>query len=46
MNYRNYSQRIEILLVEDNHGDVDLTKATLNNSKIRNNLQTVTNGKE
>ncbi|NEQ87998.1 MAG: response regulator [Moorea sp. SIO2I5] len=46
MNYRNSSQRIEILLVEDNHGDVDLTKATLNNSKIRNNLQTVTNGKE
>ncbi|NET82562.1 MAG: response regulator [Moorea sp. SIO1F2] len=46
MNYINASQRIEILLVEDNHGDVDLTKATLKNSNIRNNLQTFSNGKE
>ncbi|AOY78664.1 response regulator [Moorena producens JHB] len=46
MNYRNAIQRIEILLVEDNPGDLDLTKATLQNSNIRNNLQTFTNGKE
>ncbi|NEO35442.1 MAG: response regulator [Moorea sp. SIOASIH] len=46
MNYRNASQRIEILLVEDNPGDLDLTKATLQNSNIRNNIQTFTNGKE
>ncbi|NEO06427.1 MULTISPECIES: response regulator [unclassified Moorena] len=46
MNDRNAIQRIEILLVEDNHGDVDLTKATLKNSNIRNNLQTFSNGKE
>ncbi|NEO66268.1 MAG: response regulator [Moorea sp. SIO4G2] len=46
MNYINAIQRIEILLVQDNHGDLDLTKATLQNSNIRNNLQTFTNGKE
>ncbi|NEP23138.1 response regulator [Moorena sp. SIO3I6] len=46
MNDINAIQRIEILLVEDNHGDVDLTKATLKNSNIRNNLQTFSNGKE
>ncbi|AOW98211.1 response regulator [Moorena producens PAL-8-15-08-1] len=46
MNYRNTIQRIEILLVEDNPGDLDLTKATLKNSNIRNNIETFTNGKE
>ena len=43
----NESQRaIEILLVEDNPGDVRLTKEALKDSKIRNNLQVSGDGTE
>jgi CheY-like chemotaxis protein len=35
---------IEILLVEDNAGDVDLTREALENGKLRNNLHVVSDG--
>jgi chemotaxis family two-component system response regulator Rcp1 len=37
---------IEILLVEDNPGDVDLTREALEGSKIKNMLHVVVNGEE
>ena len=37
---------IEILLVEDNPGDVDLTREALENGKLRNNLHVVRDGEE
>ncbi|MBN1669943.1 MAG: response regulator [Kiritimatiellae bacterium] len=37
---------IEILLVEDNPGDVRLTKETLKDSKVCNNLTVATDGEE
>lgn len=37
---------IEILLVEDNPADVDLTQETLAYAKIRNRLHVVSNGEE
>ena len=37
---------IQILLVEDNPGDVDLTREGLNESKIRNKLHVVRDGVE
>jgi two-component system, chemotaxis family, response regulator Rcp1 len=37
---------IEILLVEDNPGDVRLTKESLKESKVRNNLNVVQDGME
>ncbi len=37
---------IHILLVEDNEGDILLTKEALEESKIINNISTVRNGKE
>jgi CheY-like chemotaxis protein len=37
---------IEILLVEDNPGDVDLTREALEGSKINNMLHVVVNGEE
>jgi chemotaxis family two-component system response regulator Rcp1 len=37
---------IEILLVEDNPGDIRLTKEALRDSKIHNNLSVVTDGVE
>jgi CheY-like chemotaxis protein len=39
-------QPIEILLVEDNPGDVDLTREALEGSKIKNLLHVVVNGEE
>ena len=36
----------EILLVEDNPGDVDLTKEAFEDAKFRNNLHVVVNGAE
>lgn len=39
-------KRIEILLVEDNPADVDLTKETLEYAKIRNSLNVVFDGVE
>ena len=35
---------IEILLVEDNPGDVDLTREALENGKLHNNLHVVSDG--
>ncbi len=40
------SDRIEILLVEDNPGDIRLTQEALKEGKILNNLSVVTNGVE
>jgi len=37
---------VEILLVEDNPGDVDLTRETLQDSKLLNNMSVVNNGVE
>ena len=37
---------IEILLVEDNPGDVDLTVEALADAKVRNNLHVVSDGEE
>ena len=37
---------IEILLVEDNEGDVRLTREALNEAKVRNNLAVVRDGEE
>lgn len=39
-------QAIEILLVEDNPGDVRLTQEALKDSKLRNNLSVVRDGVE
>lgn len=39
-------QPIEILLVEDNPGDVDLTREALEGGKIKNTLHVVSNGEE
>jgi two-component system, chemotaxis family, response regulator Rcp1 len=43
-NKANGWQLIEILLVEDNPGDVDLTKEALQDAKIRNRLHVVDDG--
>jgi chemotaxis family two-component system response regulator Rcp1 len=43
---RTSGKPIEILLVEDNPGDVRLTKEVLMEGKVRNNLQTVGDGVE
>lgn len=40
------AKRIEILLVEDNPGDVRLTREALKEGKVINNLHVVTNGVE
>jgi two-component system, chemotaxis family, response regulator Rcp1 len=40
------SRPVEILLVEDNPGDVRLTEETLRESKVRNSLRVVTDGLE
>ena len=39
-------QDVEILLVEDNPGDIRLTQEALKDSKIRNNLSVVRDGEE
>jgi chemotaxis family two-component system response regulator Rcp1 len=46
MNYESLSQPIDILLVEDNEGDVRLTKEVFKDSKVRNNLIVANNGVE
>jgi len=46
MNTRETGKPVEILLVEDNPGDVRLTQENLRESKIRNNLSVVTDGVE
>ncbi|HEY0703301.1 MAG TPA: response regulator [Candidatus Acidoferrales bacterium] len=46
MNYEPQAQPIDILLVEDNAGDVRLTQEVLKDSKVRNKLVVATNGEE
>lgn len=44
--YREMGMPIEILLVEDNPGDVRLTQEALKGAKVRNNLYVVMDGME
>jgi CheY-like chemotaxis protein len=44
--YNRFGKPIEILMVEDNPGDVRLTMEALRDTKIRNNLSIVTDGAE
>lgn len=46
MNFDPQSMPIDILLVEDNAGDVRLTQEVLKGSKVRNNLIVANNGQE
>jgi two-component system, chemotaxis family, response regulator Rcp1 len=46
MNVRATDQPVEILLVEDNPGDVRLTKEALREGKVRNNLSVAADGVE
>ena len=46
MNIRNDFQAINILLVEDNPGDIRLTREVLKEGKIQNKLSVVTDGEE
>lgn len=41
-----YGSPIEILLVEDNPGDANLTKKALTDSKVRNNMHVAEDGEE
>jgi CheY-like chemotaxis protein len=41
-----FGRPVEILLVEDNAGDVDLTRETLQDSKLLNHMSVVNNGVE
>ena len=44
MNNKNLTKPIEVLLIEDDPGDVDLTKEIIDNAKIKINLNVVDNG--
>ena len=46
MNFESQPMPIDILLVEDNAGDVRLTQEVLKGSKVRNNLIVASNGQE
>ena len=46
MNIREINHSVEILLVEDNPGDVRLTLEAFKDAKVRNNLSVVENGVE
>jgi hypothetical protein len=46
MTQRRESRPVEILLVEDNPGDVRLTREALKEGKVRNNLHVVDDGVE
>jgi CheY-like chemotaxis protein len=46
MSIRENLQMINILLVEDNPGDIRLTKEVLKEGKIRNTLSVITDGEE
>ena len=46
MNDAEMGRPIEILLAEDNPGDVRLTREALRDAKVRNNLISVTDGVE
>ena len=46
MNHMNIGKPIEILLVEDNPGDIRLTREALADGKVRNNLHVAVDGVE
>jgi two-component system, chemotaxis family, response regulator Rcp1 len=46
MNFESQPMPVDILLVEDNAGDVRLTQEVLKSSKVRNNLIIANNGQE
>jgi len=46
MEFESPLQPVDILLVEDNEGDVRLTREVLKDSKVRNNLSVASNGEE
>lgn len=46
MNFESQPTPIDILLVEDNPGDVRLTQEVLKTSKVRNHLMVASNGQE
>jgi chemotaxis family two-component system response regulator Rcp1 len=46
MNFEFQPMPVDILLVEDNAGDVRLTQEVLKSSKVRNNLIIASNGRE
>jgi len=46
MNFESQPLPVDILLVEDNAGDVRLTQEVLKSSKVRNNLIVASNGQE
>jgi two-component system, chemotaxis family, response regulator Rcp1 len=46
MTFELQSEMVDILLVEDNAGDVRLTQEVLKDSKVRNNLMVATNGED
>jgi len=46
MSFATFVRAIDILLVEDNPGDVRLTQETLTNSKMHNNVIVVSNGEQ
>jgi chemotaxis family two-component system response regulator Rcp1 len=46
MNFESQHMPIDILLVEDNAGDVRLTQEVLKSSKVQNNLIVANNGQE
>jgi CheY-like chemotaxis protein len=41
-----FARPVEILLVEDNHADVELTREGLREGKVRNNLSVVNDGEQ
>ncbi|MDH3583781.1 MAG: response regulator [Phycisphaerae bacterium] len=46
MNADEIGRPVEILLVEDNPGDIELTREGLKEGKVKNNLQVVMDGEE
>jgi two-component system, chemotaxis family, response regulator Rcp1 len=46
MNFESQPVPVDILLVEDNEGDVRLTQEVLKSSKVRNKLMIANNGRE
>jgi chemotaxis family two-component system response regulator Rcp1 len=46
MSFETFVRPIDILLVEDNPGDIRLTQETLTSSKMHNNVIVVNNGEE
>ena len=46
MSTKDFGRPVEILLVEDNPGDVRLTQEVFKEGKIRNNLSVVEDGLE